>query len=299
MQYNKLLNKPQCLDDSSGAGGLTTKNLVFWGDESSIDSGSLKWDNRWPYGLPDADLRGTVVGSYIKSGSVGFSFNGTNNYVAWNTGSFKALTTNDGLIDDGYTLSVTMTPTLETISYSGFGGGPISIYQPMALYSPAITPINQLGYQQMYINDACPGGGQQSYFINYVALEQGFERNTYYYNTVPIYNMNFTFVFFNVNDGYEVSVYLNGELNITSGNLNYSAAELFLQQFGLTNFSSTGDSSIADNRDTNCGGVSSNMPFTNYKGYVRDFLIYNRPLSAIEIYKNQRALDRWSEINNS
>ena len=32
------------------------KNLVFWGDETTINSGSGTWNNKLPYGLPNATL---------------------------------------------------------------------------------------------------------------------------------------------------------------------------------------------------------------------------------------------------
>ena len=278
------------------------KNLVFWGDETTINSGSGTWNNKLPYGLPNATLAGS---GYARSGSAGFAFDGSTNYVQWNTGSFSALTPNSGLVGDGYTLSVTLTPDNSTISYSGFGGGAINIYRPYALWQPTLSqnPSN-VGYLPgIQMNDVCPGGGQKSYWVNYTADYLGqtpYVRNFTYYDSVPDLNLNLVFVFSaqSASQGPKVTSYINGVAITTSFPLTWPLPYYFLTQFGKSLSASTGDSSIADDRNTNCGSVSTDLPFFNFKGYVRDFAIWNRPLASGEVFNAYKILNSYSRLNN-
>lgn len=298
---NKLINY-NLATSTDGANAGFFKNLVFLGDESTINTGSSTWDNKLPYGLPDADLYGTA--SYARSGSAGFEFNGTTNYVTWDTGSFFALNPTDGLVNDGYTLSVTLTPDNSTIPYTGFGGGAINIHRPYALWQP--NEIQTVGYLPgIQLNDVCPGGGQKSYWVNYGQVFGGqtpYLRNRTYYDAAPDLNLNLVFVFSGATEaqGPDVTSYVNGvQTGYDSLPLSQTLPNIFLAQFGKRLSASTGDSSIADDRNTNCGSVSSNLPFFNFKGYVRDFAIWNRPLVGAEVEIVYRTLNRFSEINNS
>lgn len=282
------------------------KNLAFWGDESTIDSGSMTWNNKLPYGIGNATLYGSGS-NYSRSGSVGFEFDGSSNYVTWNTSSFFDLNPDDGLVGDAYTLSVTLTPDNSTIPYSEFG---INMYRPMALWQPTLTQNDfNVGYLPgIQLNDVCPGGPQKSYWVNYNSTYGGqtpYRRNqTYYsYSSDPNYNLNLIFVFTGVtqSQGPSVLAYVN---TVSSG---FTSLPLswpypgypFFGQFGKKLSESTGGGSIADDRNTQCGSVSSNLPFFNFKGYVRDFAIWNKPLTQSEVNVAYRTLNRYSEINNS
>jgi hypothetical protein len=280
-----------------------TKNLVFWGDEATINSGSSTWDNKLPYGLPDASLIGS---GYARSGSAGFAFDGSTNYVQWNTGSFSSLNSNSGLVGDGYTISVTLTPDNSTISYTGFGGGAINIYRPYALWQPTLTqnPSN-VGYLPgIQMNDACPSGGQKSYWMLYNSGDAYLRNSSYYdWNGAPDLNLNLVFVFSKQQQAYGpvVNSYINGVFNPQQADKRLDKPlppNFYMQQFGKALSASTGDSSIADDYNTNCGGVSSNMPFYNFKGYVRDFAIWNRALAPGEVKNAYTLLNAYSRKNN-
>lgn len=276
---------------NSGYGGLTTANLLFWGDESTFNSGSNLWENKLPYGLPDGELNGSGSASWERSGSVGFNMNGSN-WIQFDRNQFLS----SSYVGDGYTLSVTVSPSYQQITY---GGG--SIYQPMALWSPSATPYTS--YPYMYINDACPGGpstfATRTLFINYFGPQSPWARNTDVYTNTDAQNLNFTFVFKDVDGNYNIDWYLNGVFIRGGSFFNWGATTTFMQYFGRTSSTTTGDSSAADDRSSSCAGLTTNMPFTNFKGYIRDILIYNRPLAAVQVYQNYNALNRWSQINNS
>jgi hypothetical protein len=279
-------------------GGGFTKNLVFWGDEATINSGSNKWDNKLPYGLPDADLFGT---GYARSGSAGYLFDGSTNYVKWDTGSFDALTPNDGLVGDGYTVSVTLTPDNSTIPYSEFS---INIYRPYALWQPTLTQnAFNVGYLPgIQFNDVCPGGPQKSYWMKYGGGDE-YRRNFTYYDSAPDLNLNLVFVFSKQQQAFGpvVKSYINGNINGYDGGIRLDKPlppNFYMQQFGKALSASTGDGSIADDYNTNCGSVSSNLPFFNFKGYVRDFAIWNRALAPGEVKNAYTILNSYSRKNN-
>ena len=94
-----------------GGGAIVSQNLWYWGDESSINTGSGYWEDKG-IGGNDAVLNGTIS-SFTNSGSLGVAFNGTDNWLNWNTSSFAD-------IEDGYTIQFTFSPSWALSTINGY-----------------------------------------------------------------------------------------------------------------------------------------------------------------------------------
>lgn len=286
---NKLINyNLSTSNDGGGIGGgvIVSKNLWYWGDESSMSTGSGYWLDKTPNNN-DAVLQGTDSDFY-KSGSIGFSFNGSNNWLDWSNS-----TSSFGAVNNGYTIQFTFSPNWSTGSVLGYNA-----YNAYSLWSAETTNATTIGLPYMYINDICPTNpsfqGTPSLFISNTDLSQGnFLRNTEFYATASAQNINLAFVFDSLSSqSGSIDVYRNGQFLLTGDPMILNNIEL-IAQFGKPNVTAINNNSAP----TNCT-AAVNTPINYYKGTVRDILIYERPLASSEVLKNYLGVNQISTLNN-
>jgi hypothetical protein len=296
---NKLMNYNLATSvDNGGVGGgaIVSQNLWYWGDESSINTGSGYWEDKG-IGGNDAVLNGTTS-SFTNSGSLGVAFNGTDNWLNWNTSTFAD-------IEDGYTIQFTFSPSWALSTINGYADS----LKTFSLWNSETNNATNIGTPQMSINDLCPNGapicgcGTTStntiLMADYNVSSTAVNRNTYVYAPTGSTNINLAFVFTAVSassgggaTGGLVTTYLNGVAGSTFSPMNYDN-KFLIANFGKPTFTAIDSSQVP----TSCGGPT-NPPLNYFYGAVRDMLIYQRPLTGNEVLKNYYGVNAIADLNN-
>lgn len=276
---NKLVNYNLATSVDTRGGQVNPKNLLFYGNRGSYSSGSATWN----------DLSGNGNNAYVSgsaltpTGSLGFIFNGTDNYLEWPT--FEGFTTSS-CIDGGYTIQMTFQPDPTTV-LSGS-------YNTTALWDSGFAYVGGQGLMGIYLNDGVNGTTQTQGEL----ITSSGNRHLYIYNVdelrTPIQTVAWSFVQDSnplqgpMRWNYYMPSYQ--KISVTNGNLvTTNNGKIPIRTFGKLIYASTGT--------TGQGTPSpSNLFYNAYKGIVRDILIYNRALTEEEIYRNYLALDA---INNT
>jgi hypothetical protein len=261
-------------------GGIVSSNLWYWGDMSSYDSGSQQWLDK-SGNEHHADVSGSALS---RSGSLGFVFNGTNNVLTWPS-PYESFTT-ASCVDGGYTVQMTFLPD----SASVLSGA----YNTTALWDSRAGYVGGTGLQGIYLNDGLDAPPDATQTQGFDFSSNGL-RNFYVYGiekfTQPLTTAwAFIPTAVTLQAPYLFNYYIPSfqRTPFTNGNsVGFEETKAPFASFGKRIFNSTG---------TSIGG--SNLTYFNYKGIVRDILIYKRALSESEIYQNYVALNNWNTLNN-
>lgn len=270
-------------NDGGGAfGGIVGKNLWYWGDMSSYDSGSSQWLDK-SGNEHHADVSGSALS---RSGSLGFIFNGTNNAMTW-PAPYESFTT-ASCVGGGYTVQMTFLPD----SGSVLSGA----QNTTALWDSRATYVGGTGLQGIYLNDgndASPqpkqtqgfdfsSNGQRSFYVYGIdSFTQPLTTAWAFTPTAAALAAPYTFDYYI--PSIQQTPYTNGQ------SVGYQETKAPFASFGKKIFASTGT----------FGQNGTNRTYFTYKGIVRDILIYNRTLTKAEIYRNYIALNNWNIKNNS
>ena len=273
---NQLVNYNLANSVDSRGGDINQRNLWFYGNRGSYSSGSAIW-----YDLSGNGHNALVSGStLVPTGSLGFVFNGLDNWLEWPAGGF----TTGSCVDSGFTIQITMQPDPADVLTSP--------YNTTVLFDNQIGYLGGQGFSAMYLNDGQSGGGSPG-------PTQGFQWNTLgqnNYRALYVYgNDEFISGSKNVAWSFEpqpTSTPLSGSMQwnyyipeyqpepYTYGNnVNFDNAITPTKQFGKKIYAATPLYN------------TQSFPYFYFKGIVRDILIYNRALSQEEIYKNYLALN--------
>ena len=279
---NKLVNYnlATSVDTGAGGGGVNPRNLLFYGNRGSYSSGSATWN----------DLSGNGNHAYVSgsnltpTGSLGFIFNGTTNYLEWPT--FEGFTTSS-CVDGGYTIQMTFQPDPTTV-LSGS-------YNTTALWDSGFGYVGGTGLMGIYLNDGlnAPPDSQQT---QGELITSSGNRGFYVYGIselrIPIQNAAWSFTQAAPIDGppmkWNYYIPTVQKTSFTNGNLvTTNNGKIPIRTFGKLIYASTGLTGQLN---------PQNLFYNPYKGIVRDILIYNRALTEEEIYRNSLALNA---INNT
>lgn len=249
--------------------------IWFWGDVNSYDSGSGLWLDK-----SGNENHAIVSGSaLVQTGSLGLVFNGTNNYLIWDSGAFGVSTCLDG----EFTIQITMQPDISVTT---------NPWNTTALFDRNETIQGGTGLMNLYYNDGLDAGSvptQGSSFNPATA-----NRNLYLYganasdagyftSSVQTISWRFTPTTQSVEYPYEYEYFISGfgeQQYTNAGNIEFVNGETPTKTFGLPIYTSTG---------TAGGGLD--LTYNYFKGIVRDILIYKRGLSDYEIYRNSILLN--------
>lgn len=262
-------------------GGIVSANLWYWGDMSSYDSGSQQWLDK-SGNNHDADVSGA---SLVRSGSLGFIFNGTNNVLTWPT-PYESFTTSS-CVDGGYTVQMTFLPDSASVLTGA--------QNTTALWDSRASYLGGTGLQGIYLNDGLDPSPQPTQTQGFDFTAEG-EREFYIYGVQEFSQpLTVTWAFTPANVGLEIpytfDYYISNvqKIRYTNGKaVGYQETKAPFASFGKRIFNSTGD----------FGRGGSDLTYFNYKGIVRDILIYKRTLAESEIYQNYIALNNWNTKNN-
>lgn len=270
---NKLVNYNLATSVDTGGGGVNPRNLLFYGNRGSYSSGSAKW----------LDLSGNGNDAYVSgsnltpTGSLGFVFNGTTNYLEWPT--FEGFTTSS-CVDGGYTIQMTFQPDTATV-LSGS-------YNTTALWDSNFGYIGGQGLMGIYLNDGLDPNGTPTQ--GELITSSGIRGNYIYgYNELktPIQNVAWSFYQAAPLQGppmaWNYYIPTVQKASFTNGNqVTTNGGEIPIRTFGKLIYQSTGLTGQLN---------PQNLFYNPYKGIVRDILIYNRALTVEEIYRNSLALN--------
>lgn len=262
-------------------GGIVSANLWYWGDMSSYDSGSQQWLDK-SGNEHHADVSGSALS---RSGSLGFEFNGTDNVLSWPS-PYESFTTSS-CVNGGYTVQMTFYPD----SGSVLGGS----QNTTALWDSRTSYVGGTGLQGIYLNDgldASPSPTQTQGFDFSADGQRSFYVYGKQYFTQPLtVAWQFTPTSVALQAPYLFNYYIPSvqQSPFTNGqSVGYQESKAPFATFGKRIFNSTGT----------FGQNGVNKTYFNYKGLVRDILIYKRALTQYEIYQNYIALNNWNTLNN-
>jgi hypothetical protein len=270
---NKLINYNLATSVDTGGGGVNPKNLLFYGNRGSYSSGSATWND-----LSGNGNHAYVSGSnLVPTGSLGFVFNGTTNYLEWPT--FEGFTTSS-CVDGGYTIQMTFQPDTATVLTGS--------YDTTAMWDSGFGYVGGQGLMGIYLNDGLnPSGAPTQGELITSAGVRGF----YVYGAPELLNpiQNVAWSFVQDTDPLQGPMRWNyyiptfQKASFTNGNLvTTNSGKIPIRSFGKLIYASTGLTGQLN---------PQNLFYNPYKGIVRDILIYNRALTEEEIYRNSLALN--------
>ena len=268
---NRLSNFNLATSVDSRGGAVNQRNLFFYGDRGSYSSGSATWND-----LSGNGNNANVSGSLVPTGSLGYIFNGVNNSLFWANGGFPL----SSCVDGGFTIQMTMQPDPATVLNSPFN--------TTALWNNADQFTGTQGFGGIYLNDGVSSGafkipgatqgfqwnglGQANYRSLYIYGVDEFQSGsrTVAWSFVPTpgsSSMNWDYYM----PEYQKESFTNGNLVEFNGGITPTL------NFGTKIYTQT--------------PVVPGFQYFQFKGIVRDILIYNRALTKEEIYRNYLALD--------
>ena len=266
---NRLSNYNLATSVDSRGGQVNQRNLWFYGDRGSYSSGSATWVDLSGNGH-NASVSGSTL---VPTGSLGYVFNGTNNSLTWADGAF----TTASCVDGGFTIQMTIQPDPADVLTSP--------YNTTAMWNNTTGYVGGQGFSGIYFNDGQLGGGspgptqafqfntaglRSQYIYGNQVMETGIK--TVAWTFYPDANTTGSMLFDYYISDFQVPSYTNGTAVAFAGGLTPT------KNFGSKIYAQTGPSAPL-------------WTYFDYKGIVRDILIYNRALTEQEVYRNYIALN--------